>query len=193
MDVSEIDSAKDTLHEGGTRCCQSYMEYADGNLSRHEKRHRNPNAESAEDSVKHYKLRMTGPVEITVKAEHEACQHAVDGIGFQVLCARTDDFRVVGKKVRQNIAVKEGKPEDENADSERNELGIPEPLDRTVVSACTAVLRHEGRKRLRQGGWDEHNKTADLFSYSHTGAHNHTKGIYKCKNHEEGHTNQEFL
>lgn len=92
------------------------MEQGDRCLSAHDKRHGDSHQKRSGNALHHDKPCVFHPVEETNEAEQKAGQQAVDGIGFQVFGRCPDHVCIIGKHVRQRVAMEKGNEKHEHAE-----------------------------------------------------------------------------
>ena len=90
---AEVRKTQQNLEHRRTRDSQTDVEKPSGRLA-HDVSYRNSDQKCRGDSLQHDKSRAPQTVVKADKAEQEAGQQAVDAVGFQIVEAGGDNFRI---------------------------------------------------------------------------------------------------
>ena len=104
---AEVPEAQRNLHQGGSRGRQPDVEQRRARPPAHEPGDWGPDAEGPGDALEHDEGGLPAAVEVPDKAEQEAGQQAVDGVGAQMVRRRQDDVGLPGEDSRQQVPMEE--------------------------------------------------------------------------------------
>lgn len=169
------------------------MEQGTGRQPAHEERRRQPNADSPRKALEHDKHRVSMAVEAADKAEQEAGQQAVDGIGLQVFPGSGNDRRILGKKARQQVPVEKRRPAHQHSRRHRGSNTAPQGFSRPVPPVRAHILGHEGGHGLHVGGGHQHDEGAQLLRHAHAGGGDGAHGVGDGDDGQEGEVHQQIL
>lgn len=92
--IQHAAKAKRDLQRRGHWCRQTDIKQCRFRLAAHKPGYRNTDTESAQDSLDHHKLCQTDSIIETDIAEKDRRKHAVNGIGFQIICRRINNHGI---------------------------------------------------------------------------------------------------
>ena len=122
-----------------------------------------------------------------------ASEHAVDGVGFQILGRRCRHLRISGEDPGERHSVEEGSQCHEHADAQRRHHPDVQRLPGTGHLSGAGVLRHKGGHGLHERGGHQHDEGAHALGTSHTGGGDEPQGVDDGHDDEKGDPHEEVL
>ena len=102
--IDEKAKAQRDLHHGGAGCGEADAEKRHGKEPAHIPRDGKAHADGADDALRHDEGGVAAAVEIPHEAKEEGGEHAVDGVGLEIVGGGGDDVSVLGEDGGKEIA-----------------------------------------------------------------------------------------